>query len=208
MDFSEPMHVDQVVTHGYHRTWWLAAGLMMLLAASIGDNVFYHLQPPPTPFVLEVNGAGRPVGQVLPVKSAQDIPDAWLRGRLSDFVHDAFTVDRDEYDEDRIYNKTQSMVTGQAAQKLDAWYNRDNGKHHPKSIGPYAWIEAPVTDTEKIAPDTYLTNFRTVTHMNNNDQDTTKQEWRITLHVIVGHSPDPESLGLFVDEIDLEEVKS
>ena len=52
-------------------------------------------------------------------------------------------VDRDPDEENYLYNKTQAMVTGQAAQKLDGWYNRDGGKHHPKTIGPYTWIEAP-----------------------------------------------------------------
>jgi type IV secretory pathway TrbF-like protein len=170
------------------------------------DRVRLDLQPPTPPFVLEVNNQGEPVGQVLPVTSVRVIPDAFLRARLGDFIHDAFTVDRDSDEEDYLYNKTQAMVTGQAAQKLDGWYNRDGGKHHPKSIGPYSWIETSVTDTLKLAEkDTYQADWNTVTH-DRNDQARTTQKWRAVLHVIVARSKDPESLGLFVDEIDLAEV--
>ena len=204
---DRPMYTDQLIAWHNQRIWWLACGLLALLALSIGDNVSYHLRPTPPPYVLEVNAHGDPVGQVLPVSSVQAIPDAFLRARLGDFVHGAFTVDRDSDEENYIYDKTQAMVTGQAAQKLDAWYNRDGGKHHPKIIGPYSWVEASVTDTLKLAEkDTYQVDYRTITH-SNNDQTKTTAYWRATLHVIVGHSQDPEALGLFVNELDIQEVK-
>jgi type IV secretory pathway TrbF-like protein len=207
MPKDEPIYTDQVIACGYQRTWLLAAGLVVLLAASIGDNIFYHLQPTPPPFVLQVNGEGNPVGQVLPVTSVQVIPDAFMRARLADFIHDAFTVDRDSDEEDYLFDKTQAMVTGQAAQKLDAFYNRDGGKHHPKTMGPYVWIEAPVSDTLKLAEkDTYQADFKTIEH-SNNDQTVTKSTWRAVTHVIVARSKDPESLGLFVNELDIQEVK-
>ena len=202
-----PIYTDQVIACGYQRTWLLAAGLIVLLAGMIADRIRLDLQPPAPPFVLEVNAQGNPVGQVLPLRSVQDIPDALLRARLADFIHDAFTVDRDPDEEDYLYDKTQAMVTGQAAQKLDAWYNRDGGKHHPKTVGPYVWIEASVTDTLKLSEkDTYQADWSTVKH-----RTTTRpghdNKWRAILHVIVARSKDPESLGMFINEIDLEEVK-
>jgi type IV secretory pathway TrbF-like protein len=201
------MYTDQIIAFHNQRIWWVACGLFVLLALSIGDNVSYHLRPAPPQYVLEVNGQGHPVGRVLPVLSAQDIPDAFLRARLGDFIHDAFTVDRDSDEENYIFDKTQTMVTGQAAQKLDAWYNRDGGKHHPKTMAPYSWVEASVTDTLKLAEqNTYLVNYQTITH-SNNDQTKTTENWRAILHVIVGHSQDPEALGLFVNELDVQEVK-
>jgi type IV secretory pathway TrbF-like protein len=204
---STPMHTDTIIAHHYHRVFWLACGLLVLLAFSIADNIAYHLQPPAPPFVLEVNNQGNPVGQVLPVLSVRAIPDAFLRARLADFIHDAFTVDRDPDEEDYLYNKTQAMVTGQAAQKLDAWYNRDGGKHHPKAVGPYIWVEAPVSDTLELAEkDTYQVDYVTITHANN-DQTRTSEKWRATLHVIVARSKDPETLGMFVNELDIQEVK-
>jgi type IV secretory pathway TrbF-like protein len=204
---DSPIYTDQVIACGYQRTWLLAVGLIVLLAGMIADRIRLDLQPPAPPFVLEVNNQGNPVGQVLPVLSVRAIPDAFLRARLADFVHDAFTVDRDPDEEDYLYNKTQSMVTGQSAQKLDAWYNRDGGKHHPKAIGPYTWVEASVTDTLKLAEkDSYQVDYRTIEH-SNNDQTKTTQNWRAILHVIVGHSQDPEALGLFVNELDVQEVK-
>jgi type IV secretory pathway TrbF-like protein len=184
-----------------------AAGLIALLAGMIADRIRLDLQPAPPPFVLEVNAQGNPVGQVLPLRSAQDIPDALLRARLGEFIHDAFTVDRDSDEEDYLYNKTQAMVTGQAAQKLDAFYNRDGGKHHPKTVGPNVWVEAPVTDTLKLSEkDTYQGDYMTVSH-ENNDQTRTTQKWRAVMHVIVARSKDPESLGMFIDELDIQEVK-
>jgi type IV secretory pathway TrbF-like protein len=202
-----PMYQDQIIAWHNQRIWWVACGLFALLAVSIVDNIIYHLQPPPPPYVIAVNDLGHPIGQVLPVTSVQAIPDAFLRARLAEFIHNAFTVDRDSDEENYIYDNTQAMVTGQATQKLDAWYNRDGGKHHPKIIGPYTWVEASVTDTLKLAePDTYQVDYRTITH-SNNDQVKTTEYWRAALHVIVGHSKDPESLGLFVNEMDLQEVK-
>jgi type IV secretory pathway TrbF-like protein len=202
-----PAYTDQLIAWHNQRIWWVACGLFVLLVLSIGDNMSYHLRPMPPPYVLEVNGKGDPVGQVLPVLSVQAIPDAFLRARLGDFIHDAFTVDRDPDEEAYIFDKTRAMVTGQAAQKLDAFYNRDGGKHHPKSVGAYRWVEASVTDTLGLAePNTYQVDYRTITH-DNNDQTKTTQNWRAVLHVIVGRSADPEALGLFVNELDLQEVK-
>jgi len=204
---DEPIYTDQIIACGYQRTWLLAMGLIVLLAGMIADRIRLDLQPPPSPYVLEVNNQGNPVGQVLSVTSVRVIPDAFLRARLGEFVHDAFTVDRDPDEEDYLYNKTQAMVTGQAAEKLDAFYNRDGGKHHPKTVGPSVWVEAPVTDTLKLAEkDSYQADFNTVTHSNNN-QTVTTQRWRAILHVIVARSKDPESLGLYVNEMDLQEVQ-
>lgn len=204
---DEPMYTDQVIACGYQRTWLLAVGLIVLLAGMIADRIRLDLQPATPPYVLEVNAQGNPVGQVLPVTSVRVIPDAFLRARLGEFIHDAFTVDRDSDEESYLYDKTQAMVTGQAAQKLDSWYNRDGGKHHPKSVGPYTWIEASVTDTLKLAEEnTYQADFSTLTHESNGQSQTT-QKYRATLHVIVARSKDPESLGMFIDEIDLQEVK-
>jgi len=207
MPKDAPMYTDQVIACGYQRTWLLAAGLILLLGGMIADRIRLDLQPAPPPFVLEVNNQGRPVGQVSPVTSVTVIPDAFLRGRLGEFIHDAFTVDRDPDEEDYLYNKTQAMVTGQAAQKLDSWYNRDGGKHHPKSVGAYTWVEAPVSDTLKLSEkDTYQADYSTISH-ENNDQTHVTQKWRAILHVIVARSKDPESLGLFINEIDIQEVK-
>jgi type IV secretory pathway TrbF-like protein len=208
MNLNTPLYTDQLIAWHNQRIWWMGCGLLILLALSIGDNVFYHLQPTPPPFVLEVNNQGDPIGQVLPVTSVQVIPDAFLRARLADFIHDAFTVDRDPDEENYVFDKTRAMATGQAAQKLDAWYNREGGKHHPKCISAYTWVEASVTDTLKLAEkDTYQVDYRTITH-ENNDQTHTVEQWRATLHVIIGRSKDPEALGLFVNELDIQEVKS
>ncbi len=202
-----PAYTDQIIAWHNQRIWWVACALIVLLAGMIADRIRLDLQPPPPPFVLAVNDQGNPVGQVLPVTSVRVIPDAFLRARLADFIHDAFTVDRDSDEEDYLYNKTQAMVTGQAAQKLDAFYNRDGGKHHPKSIGPYVSIEAPVSDTLMLSEkDTYQADYSTITH-DNNDQSRTTQKWRATLHVIVARSKDPESLGMFINEMDIQEVK-
>src|SRR5947209_3298532 len=122
MPQDAPMYTDQVIACGYQRTWLLAVGLIVLLGGMIADRIRLDLQPPPPPFVLEVNAQGNPVGQVLQLRSVQDIPNSLLRARLGEFLHDAFTVDRDPDEENYLYTKTQAMVTGQAAEKLDAFY--------------------------------------------------------------------------------------
>jgi type IV secretory pathway TrbF-like protein len=202
-----PAYTDQLIAWHNQTVFWLAVGLLVLLALSVGDNVSYHLRPVPPPYVLEVNNKGDPVGQVIPVLSVQAIPDAFLRSRLGDFVHDAFSIQRDPDEADYLFNKTQAMVTGQAAQKLDAFYNRDKGKHHPKTAGAYEWADVSVTDTLKLAEkDTFQVDYRTSEHTNNN-QIVTTTDWRAVLHVMVGRSADPEALGLFIDTLDLQEVK-
>jgi type IV secretory pathway TrbF-like protein len=201
-----PAYTDRVIAWHNQRLWILTCSLLVLLAASIGDNIVYHLQPAPPPFVLKVNDRGDPVGQVLPVLSAQAIPDAFLRAQLADFIHDAFSVDRDPDEEDRIYSNAQRMVTGEAAAKLEAWYHRDHDSHHPKIIYVNTWIEASPTDTLKVGQDTYQVDYKVTTH-EHNDLIQNTALWRATLHVIVGHSADPESLGLFVNDLDFEQVK-
>ena len=202
-----PIYTDQLIAWHNQRLWWVILALLGLLALSVGDNTAYHLQPQPPPYVLEVNSQGEPLGQVLPVLSARAIPDAVLRARLADFIHDAYTIDRDPDEENYLFDHTRTMVTGPAAQQLDEWYHRDHDTHHPKIIGRYTWAEVAVTDTLKLAaPDSYQVDYMVTTH-ENNDQTITKTPWRAALHVIVGQSKDPESLGLFVDRMDSQQVK-
>jgi type IV secretory pathway TrbF-like protein len=204
---GSPIYTDQLIAWHNQRIWWLALALLGLLAVSVIDNVTYHLRPAPPPYVLAVNDKGDPIGQVLPILSVHAIPDALLRAQLGSFIHDAFTIDRDPDEEKYLFDQTRARVTGPAVQTLDAWYNRDNGKHHPLTSGRYAWAEASVTDTLKLsATDTYQVDYKVTTH-ENNDQTHSASIWRATLHIIVGRSKDPESLGWFVDEIDHQEVK-
>ncbi len=98
-----PAYTDQIIAWHNQRIWWVACALIVLLAGMIADRIRLDLQPPSPPFVLAVNDQGNPVGQVLPVTSVRVIPDAFLRARLADFIHDAFTVDRDSDEEDYLY---------------------------------------------------------------------------------------------------------
>jgi len=205
---GSPIYTDQLIAWHNQRIWWLALGLLAALVVSTVDNITYHIRPAPPPYVLVVNDKGYPVGQVLPILSVQAIPDALLRAQLAGFIHDAFTIDRDTDEENYLFDQTRARVTGPATRTLDAWYNRDNGKHHPKTSNHRAWADAAVTDTLKLpAKDTYQVDYKVTTH-ENNDQTHTVSNWRATLHVIVGRSKDPESLGWFIDQIDFEEVNN
>src|SRR5260370_901196 len=71
----------------------------------------------------------------------------------------------------------------------------------------YQRVEASVSDTLKLSEkDTYQADYSTISH-ENNDQTHVTHKWRAILHVIVARSKDPESLGLFINEIDIQEVK-
>src|SRR5690348_10242284 len=89
-----PLHEDeQVLTVNFWLVRLLLGGAA-LLAISLTVNLIQALRPVPPPYVFQVDSRGEPVGRVLPVRSVQAIPDATLRGRLADFVHDAFTIDK------------------------------------------------------------------------------------------------------------------
>ena len=202
-----PAYTDRLIAWHNQRLWYVACGLGGLLALSFAINLKHEYQPPAPPYVLEVNGQGQPVGQVLPILSVQAIPDAILKAQLGDFIHDAFTISHDPDEEDRLFAKTQSRVTGAAAHTLDQWYQRDGGKHHPKAIFRYTSAEALPQDVLKLdGSDRYQIDYKVKTH-ENNDQTETASTWRAVLHVIVGRSVDPESPGWFVNEIDFQEIK-
>ena len=199
-----PLHEDeQVLTVN----WWLVRLLIggaVLLAISLTVNLIQALRPPPLPYVFQVDSRGEPVGQVLPVRSVQAIPDAALRGRLADFVHNAFTIDKSSAEEHYLMTHVYAMLPkdSQAYQQLTDWYNRGGGAHVPELTGDKTWVEVHVTRTIKTSnPDEYQIDYQTVAH-ENNDQSQTVTNWRAILHVIAGRSDDPESIDLFVDNID------
>ena len=71
-----PAYTDRLIAWHNQRLWYVACGLGGLLALSFAINLKHEYQPPPPPYVLEVNSQGQPVGQVLPILSVQAIPDA------------------------------------------------------------------------------------------------------------------------------------
>jgi len=201
-----PIYADRLATWHNSRLWIAFLAAMGLTAILGIADVVQKFRPPPPPFVLEVNSHGQPVGQVLPIVSVQTIPNAILKAQLADFIHDAFSIDQDKDEEDRLVGRTQARLTGQAGREIDAWYQRDKGKHDPRNIWRYTWAEAMPLDTLKLdGADRYQVDYRVSTHADNNTTITIAN-WRATLHVIVGQSSDPESLGWFVDWLDFEQV--
>ena len=201
-----PIHEDeQVIT----LNWWVSRGLFAavgLLALSLIGNVIQVMRPTPMPAILEVNHQGEPVGRVYPVTSLQAIPNAIIRARLADFIHDAFTVDKAHDEALYLRNKTYAAIPkdSQAFQAMTDWYEKDDSKFDPSLKNFRAWVEAqPIATFALPAPDTYQIDFTMTVHANN-DQNKIISKWRAILHVIAGHSNNPESGAMFVDNIDLE----
>lgn len=205
MKADAPIYVDTVIAQGNHRLFWIAYIAMTLLVAQSASSIVKAWQPPQPPYVLEVNERGEPIGKVLPILSVQAIPDGMLKAGLGDFIHDAFTGSQDQDEESLIFKRTQSRVTGTAFKTLDNWYQRDNGKHDPRHASRYNWTEALTQDVLKTGTDRYQVDYKLITHTDN-DPDGSVTSWRANLHVIVGRSKDPESLGWFVDELDFQQV--
>ncbi|MBV8357001.1 MAG: hypothetical protein JO189_03565 [Deltaproteobacteria bacterium] len=204
---DSPLYTDRL-TAWHNSRLWIAFLAAIGLAGILGiADVAQKFRPPPPPYVIEVNTHGEPVGQILPITSVQAIPNAILKAQLADFIHDAFSIDQDKDEEDRLVARTQARLTGQAGRTIDEWYQRDNGKHDPRNIWRYTWAEAMPLDALKLdGADRYQVDYRLTTHADNNTTITIA-EWRATLHVIVGHSTDPASLGWFVDWMDFEQVR-
>ena len=62
-----PAYTDRLIAWHNQRLWYVACGLGGLLALSFAINLKHEYQPPPPPYVLEVNGQGQPVGLERPV---------------------------------------------------------------------------------------------------------------------------------------------
>jgi type IV secretory pathway component VirB8 len=184
--------------------WWLIRGAIAGWAISLvlGISLAVVATQRPTPYVFPVNSQGQPVGVVYPVTSVQAIPDPVLRGRLANFIHDAFTIDSSPDEEKYLMDSAASMLTGQAFKELDAWYHRDKDKHFPGTVYYKETQEVQVLRTLKLpARDTYEVDYLLTNHQNNN-QTLTQSNWRAVIHVIVGHADDPESMDLFIDSLD------
>lgn len=203
---DSPIYTDRLTAWHNSRVWialLIALGAVGILAVA---DVVQKFQPPPPQHVLIFNQHGEPIGQILPILSVQAIPNVTLRAGLGDFIHDAFSIDQDQDEENRMVAKTQARLTGQAARALDAWFTRDNGKQDPRVIWRYTWAAAMPLDTLKLdGSDRYQVDYKVTTHADNNTSITVAP-WRATMHVIVGQSKDPESLGWFIDWIDFEQV--
>jgi hypothetical protein len=204
---DSPIYTDRL-TAWHNSRLWIAFLSAMALVGILGiADVVQKFQPPPPQHVLVFNQAGEPVGSLLPILNVKAIPNVILKAGLGDFIHDAFSIDQDKDEEDRLIAKTQARVTGQAFQAINAWYARDLGKHDPRSIWRLTWAEAMPLDVLKLdGVDRYQVDYRVTTHADNNTTITIAP-WRATMHVIVGHSNDPDALGWFVDWLDFEQVR-
>ena len=202
-----PIYADRLSAWYGQRITWALYGSLALCVVLGGIDLKHAFAPPQPPYVLKVNDHGEPVGQVLPIRSVQAVPDAMLKAQLADFIHAAFSIERDGDEENRVFSMTETLATGQAAEAIQTWYKRDNNKHYPTLVWKDTWAEATPTDVLKLdGNDRYLVNY-TVCTKTNNGQTTTCSNWRALLHLIVARSSDPESLGWYVNYIDFSEVK-
>jgi type IV secretory pathway TrbF-like protein len=196
-----PMYNDQTTVAV---NWWLirstVAGWAIAIVLAISLAVVATQRP--APYVFPVNSLGQPVGMVYPVTSVQAIPDLILRARLANFIHDAFTIDSFPDEEKYLMDNAAAMLTGQAFNELNGWYHRDKDKHFPGTVYYKETQEVHVLRTLKLpARDTFEVDYLLTNHQNNN-QTLKQSSWRAVMHLIVGHSDDPESMDLFIDSLD------
>jgi len=204
---DSPIYHDRLTAWHTSRLWWALIAVSGLATTLAIADVVQKFQPPPPQHVLIFNQQGEPVGTILPILNVQAIPNVILKAGLGDFIHDAFSIDQDKDEEDRLIAKTQARVTGQAWHTINDWYARDLGKHDPRNIWRRTWAEAMPLDVLKLdGVDRYQVDYRVTTHADNNTTITIAP-WRATLHVIVGQSKDPDALGWFVDWLDFEQVR-
>lgn len=204
MEPDEPMYVDSIIAHNARLWFRFACGLAAITVALVTNQIVRSWQPPQPPYVLIVDGQGQPVGKVEPIMSVQAIPNALLKAELGDFIHDAFTISRDPDEENLIFDRTQSRVTGAAFTALNNWYQRDKDKHDPRTSGHYAPAEALTQDVLKLEGNShYQVDYKLIAH---SGEDSTTTNWRATMHVIVGRSKDPNSVGFYIDELDFQQV--
>lgn len=198
---DSPMYDDQTTVAV---NYWLIRGTIVGWACSLvlGIALAVVATRETPPYVFPVNSLGEPVGVVYPIQSVQAIPDPILRGRLADFVHNAFTIDSSADEEKYLMDSAAAMVTGQAFNQLDSWYHRDKDKHFPGTVYYKETQEVSVLRTLKLpAHDTYEVDYLLTNHQNNN-QTLSETRWRAVMHLVVGHSDDPESTDLFIDSLD------
>lgn len=201
-----PIYTDRLTAWHNSRIWIALLASLALNGVLGGADVAQKLQPPPPQRVLIFNQQGQPVGQILPVTTVQAIPNVILKAGLGDFIHDAFSIDQDGDEEQRLVDKTMARVTGQAATAISSWYTRDGDKHDPRTIWRTTWAEAMPLDVLKLdGTDRYQADFKVTTHTDH-DTTITTATWRATMRVILGRSKDPDALPYFIDYLDFEQV--
>jgi type IV secretory pathway TrbF-like protein len=201
-DRNTPAYYDQIVEWHNQRLWWalcVAGAIVLVLGFSLCVLVF---RPRTPPWVIEVNSKGEPVGAVQPVLGTESISDNVIRYAISQYIENAFRIDREFEEEKMLLSKVYAMSTSQASNMLTDYYHANKSANDPLIAGTSCWQEVRVQRTLKLpAQSTFEVDYQTIRYAFNDENGVTT-DWRATLQIALGRPSDINPLGIFVNSLD------
>jgi type IV secretory pathway TrbF-like protein len=199
-----PAYEDQLTAWHNRRLWYLLCGAGAVIAVLIVVLCIVTLRPR-TPYVIEVDKKGEPLGTVQPFLDLQTIPDNMLRYDLGEYVQQAFGVSR-SFDQNKMQlSEVYAMSTGQASQALTAYYRANHEANNPLVINTKCWQGVRIVRVLKLpAPSTYQVDYVLDRHDNNGSFTGVQTNWRATMRIVRAKPTNNNLLGIFVTDLDFE----
>ena len=198
-----PIYEDQLTAWHNQRLWWLlcASGTVNAVLAIVLGIV--TLRPHNTPYVIEVDNKGQPMGTVQPFTDQQPVADSTVEYELGEFIRDAFSMTGTFSLNQMMLQRAYAMSTGQASQALTSYYRADHDAHNPLIIYTKHWQTARVIRTLKLpAKDTYEVDYIIDRHDNDHPVDAVETNWRAIMRAVAGKPTANNRLGLWVTDLD------
>jgi type IV secretory pathway TrbF-like protein len=207
---NTPIYEDQLVAYHNQRLWRLLIGSGVLNAALIIALCIVTLRPHASPYVIEVNKQGEPLGTLLPFADHQPVTDNIIRWNLGQYIQNAFSVAMNWQANKNTLGQVYAMSTGQASQALTAYYRGNHDANNPLMVFTKYWQDVRIVRTLKLpGASSYEVDYVIQRHDHDHPVNPLSTNWRATMSVILGKPTDNNPLGLWVLSLDFQpdEVK-
>jgi type IV secretory pathway TrbF-like protein len=207
---NTPAYEDALVAQHNQRLWRLLIGSAAINALLIAALCIVTLRPHGTPYIVEVNKQGEPLGTILPFADRQPVTDNLIRFTLGEYMRNAFGVAASWQANKDDLGQAYAMSTGQASKALTAYYRGNHDANNPLMADGKYWQYVQIVRTLKLpAASTYEVDYIVQRHDHDHPVNPQSTNWRATMSVVQGKPTDNNPLGLWVNSLDFEpdEVK-
>jgi type IV secretory pathway component VirB8 len=202
---NTPLYEDQLIAWHNQRLWYLLCGAGGIIAILIAALCIVTLRPHNTPYVIEVNKQGEPLGTIEPFMGRQAVSNNTIRWALGEYVRNAFGITR-SWDENRMnVAHAYALSTGQAYQALTVYYQGNHNASNPLIVFNKYWQDVRIVRTLKLpAKDTYQVDYTIDKHDSDHPLDGVQTNWRASIRVVQGKPTNDNPLGIWVTDLDCE----
>jgi len=200
---NTPIYQDELIAWHNQRLWWLLCGSGVVIVALTVALCVLTLRPHNTPYVIEVDNKGQPMGTVQPFMDQQPVADSTVQYELSEFIRDAFSITGTFSLNQMMLQRVYAMSTGQASEALTSYYRADHDAHNPLVIYAKYWQTARVIRTLRLpAKDTYEVDYIIDRHDHDHVANAAETNWRAIMRAVAGKPTANNRLGVWITDID------